>query len=68
MCVCVCSCNSTADELTEEVVHNGEHFAVIDCAKTHPTFQFGGVVGSRVCTVAFERSCDRANDDSSAAK
>jgi cyclopropane fatty-acyl-phospholipid synthase-like methyltransferase len=49
------SCNSTADELAEELTAGGA-FAEIDRVKTYPRFRFGGVEGTRVCTVAFRRT------------
>lgn len=80
----VTSCNSTKNELVEEVnmfnesfranglcvtehkeptSQNWENFSIgdgpvlkyIDHVRTYPTYRFGGVEGSRVCTVAFLR-------------
>lgn len=59
----ITSCNSTKDELIQEVEdfnqrRNGDQDAVfeyIDHIRTYPTFMFGGSVGSRVATVAFLR-------------
>ena len=31
-------------------------FTLIDWVKTYPTFRFGGVEGTRVCTLAFRRT------------
>ncbi|XP_060190985.1 uncharacterized protein LOC132620338 [Lycium barbarum] len=67
----ITSCNSTKDELVEEVetlnqrrnaVGNQEAstdpppFRYLDHVRTYPTFTFGGLVGSRVATVAFMRN------------
>ncbi|KAM3238689.1 EEF1A lysine methyltransferase 2 isoform X1 [Capsicum annuum] len=67
----ITSCNSTKDELVEEVetlnqrriaVGNQEAstdsppFRYLDHVRTYPTFTFGGSVGSRVATVAFIRN------------
>ncbi|KAL3341333.1 hypothetical protein AABB24_025738 [Solanum stoloniferum] len=67
----ITSCNSTKDELVEEVetlnqrknaVGNQEAssdpppFRYLDHVRTYPTFTFGGSVGSRVATVAFMRN------------
>lgn len=35
--------------------HPSALFEYFDHVRTYPTFRFGGVVGSRVCTVAFRR-------------
>ncbi|GAB4832346.1 hypothetical protein Ancab_006362 [Ancistrocladus abbreviatus] len=73
----ITSCNSTKDELVQEVENFnqrrngilGEHetptdqetvkysslFRYLDHVRSYPTFMFGGVVGSRVATVAFLR-------------
>ncbi|CAI9110619.1 OLC1v1010676C1 [Oldenlandia corymbosa var. corymbosa] len=73
----ITSCNSTKDELMEEVdAYNqrrnspsqgneagGEQepsrltplFRYVDHVRTYPTFMFGGSVGTRVATVAFQR-------------
>ncbi|CAM6081606.1 unnamed protein product [Calypogeia fissa] len=75
----ITSCNSTKNELVEEVNMFNESFRAngtaakeqkepasqswedgpilqyIDHVRTYPTFRFGGVEGSRVCTVAFLR-------------
>ena len=56
----ITSCNSTTEELTEEVTRfsyppsGGRPFAVLDHVR-YSTFQFGGVEGQRVSTVAFRR-------------
>ncbi|XP_055826876.1 uncharacterized protein LOC129895219 [Solanum dulcamara] len=67
----ITSCNSTKDELVEEVetlnqrrnaVGNQDAstdpspFRYLDHVRTYPTFTFGGSVGSRVATVAFMRN------------
>ena len=74
----ITSCNSTKDELVQEVdtfnqrrtspsqdnEAGGEHeasrvpplFRYIDHVRSYPTFMFGGSVGSRVATVAFQRN------------
>ena len=36
--------------------HSLTHFQVVDWVRTYPTFRFGGVEGTRVCTVAFRRT------------
>lgn len=63
----ITSCNSTKDELIQEVedfnqrrnndsgVGQDAVFEYIDHVRTYPTFMFGGSVGSRVATVAFLR-------------
>ncbi|KAL8472666.1 hypothetical protein ACS0TY_029762 [Phlomoides rotata] len=63
----ITSCNSTKDELIQEVeVFNQRRSGPSDSAvdtilqyvdhiRTYPTFMFGGSVGSRVATVAFQR-------------
>uniref|UniRef100_A0A1D1XRM4 Protein-lysine N-methyltransferase g.60620 n=2 Tax=Anthurium amnicola TaxID=1678845 RepID=A0A1D1XRM4_9ARAE len=66
----ITSCNSTKDELVQEVESfnqrsAGSQEAHLDCKsavfqyfdhiRTYPTFVFGGVEGSRVATVAFLR-------------
>ncbi|XP_042379537.1 EEF1A lysine methyltransferase 2-like [Zingiber officinale] len=70
----ITSCNSTKDELLQEV-ENFNHktldiqdldedqegsdenvvFQYLDHVRTYPTILFGGIEGSRVCTVAFQR-------------
>jgi len=52
----VTSCNSTAAELQAEFC-GGESssFRFVDRVKTYPVFQFGGVEGSKVCTLAFQK-------------
>ncbi|GMH30608.1 hypothetical protein Nepgr_032451 [Nepenthes gracilis] len=74
----ITSCNSTKDELMQEVenfsqrrttvfherevaadqepVKRSPPFQYVDHIRTYPSFMFGGVVGSRVATVAFLRS------------
>ncbi|GAB2288881.1 hypothetical protein Dimus_023188 [Dionaea muscipula] len=78
--VVITSCNSTKDELVQEVENfnrrrNGVldepemlgnleqarsscSLQYIDHVRTYPTFMFGGVIGSRVATVAFLRKTD----------
>ncbi|GMH38423.1 hypothetical protein BSKO_06307 [Bryopsis sp. KO-2023] len=51
----ITSCNSTKDELVEEFEAT-QLFQYLDHVKTYPTFSFGGQEGSRVATVAFQRS------------
>ena len=66
----VTSCNSTREELIEEFcggppmepcAYNWRggcrhsRWRVVDWVKTHPTFRFGGVEGSKVATVAVEK-------------
>ncbi|ONI17304.1 hypothetical protein PRUPE_3G150900 [Prunus persica] len=65
----ITSCNSTKDELVQEVESfnqrsvTQEHdetpkdkFQYLSHVRTYPTFMFGGSVGSRVATVAFLRN------------
>mmetsp|Transcript_11917 Transcript_11917/g.35687 ORF Transcript_11917/g.35687 Transcript_11917/m.35687 type:complete len:247 (-) Transcript_11917:162-902(-) len=55
----ITSCNSTREELEQEF-HGGRPDAkweVVDHVKTHPTFKFGGIEGSKVATVAFKKLC-----------
>ncbi|XP_009360015.2 EEF1A lysine methyltransferase 2-like [Pyrus x bretschneideri] len=66
----ITSCNSTKDELVQEVesfnqrnatqVHETRKdppkFQYLSHVRTYPTFMFGGSVGSRVATVAFLRN------------
>ncbi|XP_068637398.1 uncharacterized protein [Aristolochia californica] len=70
----ITSCNSTKDELVQEVVNFNQKkigeldagdvetqrgpspFRYLDHVQSYPTFMFGGLVGSRVATVAFIRS------------
>ncbi|KAL2897399.1 EEF1A lysine methyltransferase 2 [Bienertia sinuspersici] len=74
----ITSCNSTKDELMQEVdsfnqrttgnpvqpnssVHqdsatHSAPFQYVDHVRSYPTFMFGGIVGSRVATVAFLRN------------
>ncbi|CAN6706501.1 unnamed protein product [Malus baccata var. baccata] len=66
----ITSCNSTKDELVQEVesfnqrsatqVHETRKdppkFQYLNHVRTYPTFMFGGSVGSRVATVAFLRN------------
>eukprot|EP00803_Ostreobium_quekettii_P004566 evm.model.scf_1977.3 EVM.evm.TU.scf_1977.3 scf_1977:13739-17164(-) len=54
------SCNCTNEELTADACREAGPeqpavFGYVDDVKTYPTFQFGGKVGSTVCTVAFRR-------------
>ncbi|XP_074582903.1 uncharacterized protein LOC141839133 [Curcuma longa] len=70
----ITSCNSTKDELLQEVEtfnhkmldiqdqdqdqeRSDENvvFQYLDHVRTYPTILFGGIEGSRVCTVAFQR-------------
>ena len=51
----ITSCNSTADELCAEFSAQG-WFEERDRVRTYPVFRFGGVEGTRVCTVAFTRT------------
>lgn len=66
----ITSCNSTREELiqefcgpdrsTEPCAYNWRHcthtrWRLIDWVKTYPTFKFGGVEGSKVCTVALQK-------------
>lgn len=67
----ITSCNSTREELvqefcgpdrsTEPCAYNWRQgcthtrWRLIDWVKTYPTFKFGGVEGSKVCTVAFQK-------------
>jgi hypothetical protein len=67
----ITSCNHTKDELLQEVeefsrkkfgkenLDDGaavsQIFRYIDHVRTYPTIMFGGVEGSQVCTVAFQR-------------
>lgn len=37
-------------------------FEYVDHIRTYPKFKFGGVEGSKVCTVAFQRSFDALSD------
>ena len=39
----------------EPARHAARPFELIDWVKTYPTFRFGGIEGTRVCTVAFRR-------------
>lgn len=42
--------------LQEEFCESGTHqFRLVDKVKTYPTFKFGGVEGTKVCTLAFEK-------------
>lgn len=67
----VTSCNSTKDELVQEVDRFNQRstvqpesqdgqtsapFQYIDHIRSYPTFMFGGVEGSRVATAAFLRN------------
>ncbi|KAL1569417.1 EEF1A lysine methyltransferase 2 [Salvia divinorum] len=70
--VVITSCNSTKDELIQEVaafnqrriggsrepdvVGSDAVFEYVDHIRTYPTLMFGGSVGSRVATVAFLRN------------
>lgn len=78
----VTSCNSTKNELVEEVnifneslrangitrtwensfLGDGPTLQYVDHVRTYPTFRFGGVEGSRVCTAAFIRKAERGLD------
>jgi EEF1A lysine methyltransferase 2 len=64
----ITSCNSTRDELEAEFCGTNDrdsHSRVDDCTqarwrlidwvKTYSVFRFGGVEGSKVCTVAFQK-------------
>ena len=57
----ITSCNSTRDELVEEFTcaQNSSTTALcltyLDHVKTYPCFVFGGITGTRVCTIAFRR-------------
>ncbi|KAG0457956.1 hypothetical protein HPP92_023113 [Vanilla planifolia] len=57
----ITSCNKTKDELLHEVDQEAKGsgrdsaFKYLDHVRTYPTIMFGGVEGSRVCTVAFCR-------------
>lgn len=67
----ITSCNSTRDELaaefcgpdraTEPCAYNWvggcthTRWRLVDWIKTYPKFKFGGVEGSKVCTVAFQK-------------
>ncbi|EIE20666.1 S-adenosyl-L-methionine-dependent methyltransferase [Coccomyxa subellipsoidea C-169] len=54
----ITSCNTTREELTAEFCGSragGGIFEYVDHVRTYPMFRFGGVEGSRVCTVAFRR-------------
>ncbi|KAG1368089.1 EEF1A lysine methyltransferase 2 [Cocos nucifera] len=63
----ITSCNSTKDELLQEVENFNKRrpdqeagsgpsvFRYLDHVRSYPTIMFGGVEGSRVCTVAFLR-------------
>ncbi|KAM7524251.1 hypothetical protein LguiA_014153 [Lonicera macranthoides] len=64
----ITSCNCTKDDLVQEVdnfnqrrasasqEHEAPPFRYLDHIRTYPTFAFGGSVGSRVATVAFQRN------------
>ncbi|XP_074284714.1 uncharacterized protein LOC141610417 [Silene latifolia] len=68
----ITSCNSTKDEIVREVERFNQRYAgdsneqdaltippcfqYVDHVRSYPTFMFGGVVGSRVATVAFLRN------------
>jgi len=51
----VTSCNSTADELVAEFCA-AALFEERGRVRTYPLFRFGGVEGTRVCTVAFKKT------------
>lgn len=73
----ITSCNSTKDELVQEVDNFNQRsigtsqeagtaedqeatrhppFRYLDHVRSYPTFMFGGSIGSRVATVAFQRN------------
>ncbi|KAM7278685.1 hypothetical protein ACFE04_005819 [Oxalis oulophora] len=56
----ITSCNHTKDELVQEVENFNQRksntFHYLNHVRSYPTFVFGGVVGSRVATVAFLRN------------
>ncbi|KAL8161136.1 hypothetical protein V2J09_012625 [Rumex salicifolius] len=62
----ITSCNNTKDELIQEVENYSQReqgaqkqsvrFHYVDHIRSYPTFMFGGVVGTRVATVAFVRN------------
>ena len=56
----ITSCNSTQDELVYEFTcaQKGSStlcFTYLDHVKTYPCFVFGGITGTKVCTVALRR-------------
>ena len=56
----ITSCNSTQDELVKEFTvaqkdRSALGFTYLDHVKTYPCFVFGGITGTKVCTVAFRR-------------
>lgn len=54
----VTSCNSTREELLDEFCSPTRSLKVwteVDHIKTHPKFRFGGLEGSKVATVAFQK-------------
>ena len=56
----ITSCNSTQDELVEDFAFAQQGssalcFTYLDHVKTYPCFVFGGITGTKVCTVAFSQ-------------
>ena len=49
----ITSCNFTEDELTKLITQNGTNTLLVWRKIKYPSFKFGGVDGSTICSIAF---------------